>query len=129
MKDLLETENAAAILMRLMAGCCGIVLLRLFQWREVGLSVGASLFLIGGFLGYVLAAVHPRSFFWYAVAAASLCASLALIVLGTLLILPDFSGFSLFTRQRSDISFVLLANIGLAFATAIAAVSFQKSQK
>ncbi len=115
--------------MRLMAGCCGIVLLRLFQWREVGLSVGASLFLIGGFLGYVLAAVHPRSFFWYAVAAASLCASLALIVLGTLLILPDFSGFSLFTRQRSDISFVLLANIGLAFATAIAAVSFQKSQK
>jgi hypothetical protein len=128
-KDLLETENAAAILMRLMAGCCGIVLLRLFQWREVGLSVGASLFLIGGFLGYVLAAVHPRSFFWYAVAAASLCASLALIVLGTLLILPDFSGSSLFTRQRSDISFVLLANIGLAFATAIAAVSFQKSQR
>jgi hypothetical protein len=58
-KDLLETENAAAILMRLMAGCCDIVLLRLFQWREVGLSVAASLFLIGGFLGYVLAAVHP----------------------------------------------------------------------
>jgi hypothetical protein len=127
-KDLRETENGAAILMRIMAGCCGIVLLRLFQWREVGLSVGASLFLVAGFLAYVLAAIHPRSLFWYAVGAAALCSSLTLVVLGFLLILPDFSGYSLVTRRHSDISLMVLANIGLGLAIAVA-VSFRPRQK
>ena len=102
-KDFLAEENGAAILMRLMAARCGIALSRFFAWREVASSVDGSLFLIAGFLGYVPAAFHSCSYFRYAIAAAASCALVAIILLALALVLPDFSGFSVFTRQRFDV--------------------------
>jgi hypothetical protein len=109
--------------MRLLAGCCEIALLRVFRWREVGDSVGVSLFLICGCLGYALAAIHPRVLYSYAVGTAALCSSHALIILGFFFVLPDFSGTSLFRREQSDITLIFVANIGLVFAIVVASAS------
>jgi hypothetical protein len=128
-KDVLAEENGAAILMRLMAGCCGIALLRFFAWREVASSVDGSLFLIAGFLGYVLAAFHSCSYFCYAIAAAASCGLVAIILLALALVLPDFSGFSVFTRQRFIVLLLFVRNVGLVFATAGAALSFRSRPK
>ena len=84
-----------------------------------------SLFLIAGFVGYVLAAFHPCSFFRYAIAAAASCALVAIILLALTPVLPDFSGFSVFTIQRFDVVLLFVANVGLVFATACAALSFR----
>ena len=118
LKDLRPMENVAVVLMRLTAGCCAIALLRVFRWRETGLSVGGSLFLICFCLAYGLTAFHARSINLYAARAGATSSLLAVVFTGFLLVIPDFSGLSVFTRQRFDLLLILLVNVGLALASA-----------
>ncbi len=119
-KELRQMETVTATLMRFMAGCCEIALLRVFRWQETGNSVGGSLFLICVCGVYLLTAFHPPSIYVYAAKAGTTCSLLAVIVAIFFLVIPDFSGFSLITRQRSDFLLILLVNAGLAIASAVA---------
>jgi hypothetical protein len=94
LKDLRQMENVTAILMRLMAGCCEIALLRVFRWQETGNSVGGSLFLICVCSVYLLTAFHPPSIYVYAAKAGAACSLLGVIVTSFFLVIPDFSGLS-----------------------------------
>jgi hypothetical protein len=129
LKDLRQMENVTAILMRLMSGCCEIALLRLFRWQETGDSVGGSLFLICVCGVYLLTAFHPPSIYVYAAKAGATCSLLAVIVTSFFLVIPDFSGLSPVTRQRSDLLLILLVNAGLAIASAVALNSNSSRQK
>jgi hypothetical protein len=122
-------ENVTAILMRLMAGCCEIALLRVFRWQETGNSVGGSLFLICVCSVYLLTAFHPPSIYVYAAKAGAACSLLGVIVTSFFLVIPDFSGLSPVTRQRSDLLLILLVNAGLAIASAVALTSNSSRQK
>lgn len=122
-------ENVTATLMRLMAGCCEIALLRIFRWQETGLSVGGSLFLICVCGVYLLTAFHPPSIYVHAAKAGATCSLLAVIVTIFFLVIPDFSGFSVVTRQRSDVFLILLVNAGLAIASAVVLNSNSSRQK
>jgi hypothetical protein len=128
-KDLRQMENVTAILMRLMAGCCEIALLRVFRWQETGNSVGGSLFLICVCGVYLLTAFHPPSIYVYAATAGATCSLLAVIVTSFFLVIPDFSGLSPVTRERSDLLLILLVNAGLAIASAVALNSDSSRQK
>jgi len=129
LKDLRQMENVTAILMRLIAGCCEIALLRVFRWQETGNSVGGSLFLICFCGVYLLTAFHPPSIYVYAARAGATCSLLAVIVTGFFLAIPDFSGLSPATRQRSDLLLILLVNAVLAIASAVALNSNSSRQK
>ncbi len=129
LKDLRQMENVTAILMRLMAGCCEIALLRVFRWQETGNSVGGSLFLICVCVVYLLTAFHPPSIYVYAAKAGATCSLLAVIVTSFFLVIPDFSGLSPVTRQHSDLLLILLVNAGLAIASAVALNSNSSRQK
>lgn len=120
LKDLRQIENVKATLMRLMAGCCEIALLRLFRWQETGNSVGGSLFLICVCGVYLLTAFHPPLTYPYAAKAGAACSLLAVIATSFFLVIPDFSGFSVVTRQHSDLLLILLVNAGLGIASAVA---------
>jgi len=129
LRDLLAGEHATAIALRLMAGCCAIALLREFRWPEVGHSVEDSLLLIGVLLGYLLVAFHPPSYFRYAVALAGVTATLTILFNGFVLVMPDFSGMSLYTRERPDVLLVFFTNVALILATGATAFSFARPSR
>jgi hypothetical protein len=129
LRDLLAAEHATAILLRLAAGCCAIALLREFRWPEVGHSVEDSLLLIGVLLGYLLVAFHPPSYFRYAVALAAVPATLAILFNGFVLVMPDFSGMSLYTRERPDVLLVFFTNVALILATGATAFAFARASR
>ena len=129
LRGLLAAEQATAIVLRLMAGCCAIALLREFRWPEVGHSVENSLLLIGFLLGYLLVAFHPPSYFRFAVALAAVTAAQEILFNGFVLVMPDFSGMSVFTRERSDVLLVFFTNVALILATGALASSFARPSR
>jgi hypothetical protein len=65
----------------------------------------------------------------YAAKAGAACSLLSVIVASFFLVIPDFSGLSSVTRQRSDLLLILLVNAGLAIASAVALTSNSSRQK
>lgn len=129
LRDLLAAEHATAILLRLMAGCSAIALLREFRWSEVAHDVGTSLLLIGVLLCYLLVAFHPPSYFRYAVALAGITSALAILFNGAAIVIPDFSGMSVFARERPDVLLVFFTNVVLLLATGATAFSFARPSR